>query len=103
MIGLKIIIAKDVDPHDDVPVKTLNSFDLQRVLFSKLLLKAEGGNCDWKKRELIWSLLSKTILSWNSGAILRLPIIYEFKDLPPHGVTRTTPHDTMEWMDPQTG
>jgi hypothetical protein len=30
----------------------------------------------------------------------RLPNIYVFKDLPPQGVT--TPHDTMEWMDPQT-
>jgi hypothetical protein len=92
-----IIIAKDADPHDDVPVKTLNSFDLQRVLHK--LLKAEDGNCDWKNRGLVWSLLSNTMLRWNSGAILRLPNIYVFKDLPPQGVT--TPHDTMEWMDPQ--
>lgn len=92
------IIAKDADPHDDIPVKTLNSFDLQRVMFK--LLKAEDGNSDWKNRGLVWSLLSNTMLRWNSGAILRLPNIYVFKDLPPHGVT--TPHDTMEWMDPQT-
>ena len=86
----------DADPHDDVPVKTINPYDLHLIMSN--LLKNEEGDSSWKDRGIVWSLLSNTMLRWKSGDCLRLPNLYVFKNLPPRGIK--TPHDTEPWGDP---
>ena len=86
----------DADPHDDVPVKTINLYDLHLIMEN--LLKCSDGDSSWKDRGIVWSLLSNTMLRWKSGDCLRLPNLYVFKKLPPRGIE--TPHDTVPWGDP---
>lgn len=88
--------ADSIDPQEIKPDNVYSARELHSV--QKDLLK-EANDCRdsniWKERNMVYSLLSTTLLRWNSGQDVCLHQLDIEKDKSTTGIK--TPHDLCEW------